>query len=815
MFMQLPSKADVVIVGGGIIGAAIAYHLPKVGIRDAVLLERKRLTSGTTWHAAGQISRLRPTPVLTELAKYGLELIPTLEEESGQETGYKSKDTYSIALSEDHLTLLKRTSAFGGYFGVDSRIVTPQELKEGWPLINTDGVLGALHFTETGQVNPVDYTMAFTKAAQRNGVRIFENTKVEALIKRGDRIVGVDTAAGVIEAKTVILASGMWTRDLARAVGVHIPLQAVEHAYIVTEPIPEIDPATPGLIVPEERCYYKEDAGKMLVGFFEEKGKAWSSRGIPETSEFDILPEDYQQYERELAAAVGRVPRLGTAGIKTFFVGAESFTADRRYLIGPAPEVKGLFVSAGFNSTGIMASAGMGKVVAEWIAKGNSPVDMHHFALTRNMPFQSNRHYIAERASETVGSWLNIPWAARQMTTGRGVRRSPIYDAQKATGAHFGEIAGFEVPLWYSKGGQLKLEPKFGKQPWFPIVREESLALRDDAGLIDQSGYGKFTVSGRDALKYLNRICAADIDVPVNKVVYTVWLNEKGGIEGDVTVTRTSEDEFLVVSNITYRRGDFARLKADVPAGASVSVQDVTNSFGMLAVMGPKSRTLLQELSDDDLSSERLPFSWSASIGLGHITVRAARITFVGELGYELMIPSEMCGYAYDLIADRGKQYSLRHAGSFSVNACRLERGYRLMGIDIDAGVNPLAAGLGFSIGWDKPSDFIGRGALESLRGKPMQSRLLQFALRGEDVPILLGDEVIWRNGQAVGITTSGDWGFRIDRSLGMGYVNCEDGVTKDWIEQGQFEIDFAGTRVMADAQVAPFYDPNGERTRL
>jgi 4-methylaminobutanoate oxidase (formaldehyde-forming) len=813
--MKLPSQADVVIVGGGIIGCAIAYHLSKVGVRGVVLLERKRLTSGTTWHAAGMIGRMQPTQALADLAKFGIENIRLLEEETEQVTGFKQNGGYTIALSEDRLTQLRRTCALGQHFGVRTRMVTPEELKEAWPLLNTDGIRGAIHFPETGQINPVDYTMAFAKGAQRHGASIFENTKVDALVKRGSRVIGVETTAGLIEAKTVVLACGMWTRGLARTIGVHVPLQAVEHAYIVTEPIPELDPRTSGLMIPEERSYYKEDAGKLLVGFFEESGNAWLSHGIPENFEFDSLPENYEHFERELTAASGRVPRLGTAGIKTFFVGPESFTADGRYLVGPAPEVQGLFISAGYNSSGIMSSAGMGKVVAEWIAKGNPPVDMHAFALTRNMPFQANRHYIAERSTETIGVWANIPWAGRQMMTGRGVRRMPLYNEQKAEGAYFGDIGGLEIPLWYANKGPLKFEFKFGKQDWYPILREESLAIRDDVGLIDQSGYGKFLVTGRDAVACLNRICAADVDVPAGKVVYTAWLNEEGGFEADLTVTRLSQEQFLIVTGFSHYWADLNWLSAKVASGAKVTVQDVSSAYGILAVMGPKSRSMLQSLSDDDLSNEKIPFGWSASMSLGHITVRATRVTFVGELGYELMIPADMCGYAHDLIAERGKRYALRRAGLFTVNACRLERGYRLMGIDMGADDTPLTAGLGFAVSWKKADDFIGRAALEKARGKPVQSRLLQFALRGDDVPVILGSEVIWRNGKSVGTTTSGSWGFRVDRSLGMGYVNCEDGVSKDWVGQGQFQIDFGGTRFAADAQLASFYDPLGERTRM
>lgn len=815
MAKHLPTAADVIIVGGGIIGTAIAYHLPKFGARNVVLLERKKLTSGTTWHAAGIIGRMRPARAQSDLMKYAMDLLRRLEDETGQATGFKQNGGYQIALNEDRLNLIRRSVSLAEYFGIPSRMVSREELKEVWPLLNVEDVLGAAHLPENGQVSPVDYTMALAKGARHGGVQIFEDTKVTGLVQKGDRIVGVETEYGAIEGKTVVLACGMWTRDLARTVGVNVPLHAAEHFYMVTEPIAGLNPKLPILVNLEERAYYKEDAGKLLVGLFEARGKSWGSHGIPDDFEFDSLPQDYEHYENELALAAKRIPSLETAGIQTFFVGPESFTADGRYLIGPAPEIKGLFVSAGFNSTGIMSSAGMGKVVGEWITTGNSPVDMHAFALSRTMPFQANRHFMEERVKESIGIWANMPWPGRQMISARGVRRLPLHNELMAAGARMGERVGWEFPLWFAPR-DLEFGYRMGRQDWYPFVRQECLAVRDAVALIDQSAYAKFLVSGPDALSVLNRISAAEIDVPLNKVVYTAWLNERGGFEADLTITRLGVDEFIVISGFADQRIDMVWMRDHLPEGADVVIQDVTSGYGLLAVMGPNSRALLQLFSDSDLSDKALPFGLSAESNLGHITARVSRVTFVGELGYEILVSTEMCGYLHDMLKARGDAFGLRYAGLFAVAACRLERGYRLMGLDIGADDTPIEAGLGFAVGWNKANDFIGREIVAAQRGKPTRSRLLQFSLGSdESTPILIGNEVIWRNDERVGTITTGGWGFRIEQSLGMGYVTADGGVTADWIKQGRFEIEIAKERFPATAQLTPFYDPTGERTKM
>jgi len=817
MTVRPPAKCDIVVVGGGIVGASIAYHLTKVGISDVVLLERRRLTCGTTWHAAGIIGRVRPSKAQSDLARYGASLFRDgLERETGQATGYRENGGFSIALDEARLELLQRTAASATSHGVAVRMVAPAELSEHCPLLNLEGVRGALWMQENGQVNPVDATMALAKGARIGGAQLFEDCEVTRILTRGDRVVGVATDQGEIEAHWVVLACGMWTRTLAKTVGVNVPLHAAEHFYLVTEPIAGLDPKTPTLVVLEERAYYKEDAGKILFGVFESRGKPWGSNAIPKDFAFDRLPEDHDHYEREIAMAMNRVPKLAEAGIKTFFVGPESFTPDGRYIIGPVPEKTGLFVAAGFNSSGIMSAAGMGKVAAGWLKDGLPAIDMHALAPARFAPFQGNRRYLFDRTVESLGIWANMPWPGRQMTTARGVRRLPLHDRHRADGAWFGERAGWEIPFWY--GSPAAPSWRMGRQDWYPAARRESIATRDAVALYDQSAYAKFLVEGRDASRLLNRVSANDIDREIGRVVYTPWLNDRGGIEADLTVTRLAEDRFLVVTGFGDHFADLMWLKRQIPEGAEVTTTDATNAYGLFGIMGPESRALLQGLSDSDLSNETLPFGRSMEIDLGYATIRASRVTFVGELGYELLVPADLCGYVFERLVEAGEAQRLSHAGLYAMAACRLERGYRLMGLDIGPEETPLDAGLGFAVAWNKPGGFIGRDALLTRRqaGPPAQ-RWVHVAVddRGEDTPILMGREVLWRDGERVGYLSSGGWGFRLERSLGLGYVRCPDADLRSWLEGGCFEVEVGAVRHAAKVQLEPFYDPTGARTRL
>lgn len=813
MGLSISSTADVVIVGGGIIGCALAYHLPRAGIQDVVLIERKKLTSGTTWHAAGAVGRLRPTRSGAELAKYAIDLLRCIEDETGQSTGFKQNGAYSVAVTRERLEVLRRSFTNATNLQIPVELISPEQLQERWPLLNIEGITGALHIPENGQVNPIDYTMALAIGAKQAGVRIFEDTAVTKLVKRGDRIIGVETEAGFIEAKTVVLACGMWTRELARSVGVSVPLQAAEHFYFVTEPIPELTAATPSLVIPDECSYWKEDAGKLLVGFFEVRGKAYAADGIPKTFEFDSLPVDLDQYADEMALAALRVPRLETTGVQTFFSGPESFTHDGRPFVGPAPEVGGLFISAGYNSHGIMSAAGMGKVVADWLANGNPAADMHEYALTRAKPFQATRRFMIERVTESIGLWSNMPWPGKQFSTARNICRLPLHHELTTAGAFFGNSGGWEVPLWYDRS-RSTIEYKLGRPDWFSHIEAESLAIRDAAALTDQSAYGKFRVHGRDALLLLQHVSANNMDVPLGKVVYTAWLNERGGFEADLTVTRVGDEDFLIVTGGSHARSDFHWLKKFVEPEMRVSIEDTTSSLALLSINGPESRNLISLLTHEDVSDAALPFGHSREIELGCVTARVSRVTYVGELGYEIMIPVEFAGYLYEQILGAGAGCDMRHAGLYTIASCRLERGYRLMGADLDAHQTPFEAGLGFAVDLSPHRQFVGRAAIEGRKGRPPIDRLVQFAIDRPEAPVMQGNEVIWRNGERVGLVTSGAWGFRIQRSLAMGYVSNKDGVSPKWIDEGNFEVEISAVKYPVVAQLASFYDPKGLRTR-
>ncbi|WP_374441420.1 FAD-dependent oxidoreductase [Stella sp.] len=815
MTASLPARADVVIVGGGIIGCSIAYHLTKLGIRDVVLLERRQLTCGTTWHAAGLIGQLRASRNMTELAKYTSDLLYELERETGQSTGFKQNGSVSVALNAERFHEMKRGASMAKMFGLAVDVIGPAEIKAKYPLLDLDGVVGGVFLPKDGQANPVDVTQAYAKGARMGGARIVEGVAVERILVEGGRAVGVRTAQGELRAGTVVLAGGMWSRALGAAVGVSLPLHAAEHFYIVTEALAGVPRDLPVLRVPDESAYYKEDAGKMLVGAFELVAKPWGMDGIPDDFAFDSLPPDMDHFEPILERAIGRLPILAEAGIQTWFNGPESFTPDDRYLLGETAEVRDLFVACGFNSIGIQSSGGVGKVLSEWIRDRHPPMDLADVDVRRMQPFQSNPRYLRDRTVETLGLLYAMHWPYRQVESARGTRRSPFHDRLVAAGACMGEMAGWERPNWFGEpGSRPEYEYSWGRQNWFAATAAECLAVRDRVALFDQSSFAKFLVEGPDALALLNRVSAADIDRPVGRVVYTQWLNARGGIEADLTVTRLAETRFLVVTSGAAQTRDRAWLEAQVPAQARVFVLDVTSGLPMLGLMGPRSRDLMARLTGEDMSNDAFPFATSREVGIGYATVRASRITYVGELGWELYVPAEYAAHVFDRIVAEGAEFGLGHAGYHAMNACRMEKGYRHWGHDIGGEDDPVAAGLGFAVAWDKPGGFVGRDALLRIReaGTPKR-RLVQFRL-ADDRPSLHHEEPVWRDGAIVGSTTSGMYGHRIGASLGMGYVANPDGVTAEWLAAGRFEVEVAWERHAATAQLAPFYDPKGVRIR-
>ncbi len=818
--MTLPSHANVVIVGGGVAGCSVAYHLTKLGVTDVLLLERKQLTCGTTWHAAGLVGQLRATRNLTELAKYTADLFHSLEAETGQATGFKQNGSISVAKTAERFEELKRGASMGKTFGLAIDVLTPGQIHERWPLLEVSDIVGGVFLPKDGQTNPIDTTLALAKGAKQRGARILEHTPVTRILVERGRAIGVETAEGEIRADTVVLCGGMWSHRLAAQAGAAVPLHAAEHFYIVTEPIAGLPSNLPVLRVQDECAYYKEDAGKILMGCFEPVAKPWGMGGIPEDFCFDSLPEDQEHFEPILEAAVRRVPALATAGIQLFFNGPESFTPDDRYYVGETPEIRDLFVATGFNSVGIAASGGAGKVLAQWVVDRRPPLDLSDVDVRRVMPFQANRRYLHDRTVETLGLLYAMHWPYYQYRSARNARRTPLHDRLVASGACMGETAGWERPNWFAApGSEPRYEYSYGRQNWFEATRAECQAVRERVALFDQCCFAKFLVQGPDAMALLNRLSTANVDVTPGRVVYTQWLNDRGGIEADLTITRLSAEEFMVVTSAICQTRDHAWLRRNIAEGSARGcwVTDVTAGIAMLGVMGPNSRALLESVSGADLSNAVHPFGFSREIEIGYARVRASRITYVGELGWELYMSAEHCLDVYERLLEAGKAFGLTHAGYHAMAACRIEKGYRHWSHDIADEDTPLESGLAFTVAWDKPGGFIGREALLEQRERgSLAKRLVQVMLEDDSstAPLLYHEEPIVRDGLIVGSIKSGAFGFRLGKSIGMGYVHCPEGVTGEWLQSGRWEVEVACARHGARVQLAPWYDPKNERIK-
>ena len=807
----LPKKARAVIVGGGVIGCSIAYHLGKLDWTDTVLLERRQLTSGTTWHAAGLIGQLRASINMTKLARYTSDLYGGLEEETGQATGYRKSGSISIATTEGRLEELKRNASMAKVFNLPVSVLDTEEIAERYPLINTDDVLGGIHIPSDGYGNAVDISQALAKGARSSGVQIFQDTKVDKIRHDGRKITGVSTSHGNIDADYVVICGGMWSRDLAASVGVNIPLHACEHYYVLFESVAGLHPELPVLRDYDAYAYYKYDAGKLLVGAFEPQSRPWGMDGIAEDFCFDEIAGDFEHFEPVLEDAMHRMPALADAGIQKFFCGPESFTPDVRYHLGEAPELENCFVAAGMNSIGLQSAGGIGKVVAQWMRDGVPPEDLWEVDVRRNMPFQGNRKYLRERVSESLGLLYATHWPFRQYETARGVRKSAVHDRLVAVGACHGEAYGWERPNWYApKGVKAEYEYSYGRQNWFEHSAAEHRAVRERVGLFDQSSFAKFRLEGRDASIVLNNVSANDVDVSVGRIVYTQWLNDNGGIETDLTVTRIAGDCYLIVTAAETEVRDFNWLKKHIPTDAACVLTNVTSAMGVISVMGPRSRELLQSITPADLSHKAFPFATSRQIELSYALVRASRITFVGELGWELYIPTEFMLGVYDEIVLAGKNFDLVHAGYHALNSLRMEKGYRHWSHDITDEDTPLEAGLYFALKFDKPGGFIGRDALLKQKERGLTRQLVQFRLN-DALPLLYHNEPIWRGKDIVGHITSAAYGHTLGGSVGLGYVHGLDGNSP--VGDG-YAIEVAGERFAAEASLSPMYDPKNEKIR-
>jgi glycine cleavage system T protein len=813
---NIPSHARVVIIGGGISGCSVAYHLAKLGWKDIVLLERKQLTSGTTWHAAGLIGQLRASQNMTRLAKYSADLYVKLEAETGIATGMRQNGSITVALTHERKEEIYRQATLARAFDVDVNEISPQEVKALYPHLNINDVVGAVHLPLDGQCDPANIAMALAKGARQLGAKIIENVKVTAVHDKDGRVTGVsweqNGEQGTIDTDQVVNCGGMWGRDLAARSGVTLPLHACEHFYIVTEAIENLS-RLPVLRVPDECAYYKEDAGKMLLGAFEPVAKPWGMNGIREDFCFDQLPEDFDHFEPILEKAVNRMPMLETAGIHTFFNGPESFTPDDRYYLGEAPEMKGYWVAAGYNSIGISSSGGAGFALAQWMNDGEPPFDLWEVDIRRAQPFQKNRAYLKERVTETLGLLYADHFPYRQVATSRGIRRSPLHEHLKARGAVFGEVAGWERANWFATEGQEReYRYSWKRQNWFENQKEEHLAVRKGVGLFDMTSFGKIRAEGRDALQFLQRVCANQMNVAPGRIVYTQMLNSKGGIESDLTITRLSETAFfLVVPGATLQR-DLAWLRNKLKADEFVVITDITASESVLVLMGPKARDVIQRISPNDFSNEVFPFGTAQEIEIGMGLARAHRVTYVGELGWELYVSTDQTAHVFEAIEEAGRESSLKLCGLHTLDSCRIEKGFRHFGHDITDEDHVLEAGLGFAVKTNK-GDFIGRDAVVKRKEEGLERRMLQFKLRDPE-PLLFHNEALVRDGKIVSIITSGNYGHFLGGAIGMGYVPCK-GETEEEVLASTYDVEVAGKRFAADASIRPMYDPKSERTKL
>ena len=813
---NIPSQAQIVIIGGGVIGCSIAYHLTKLGRKDVILLERHELTSGTTWHAAGLIVTPTNHEVAVEISTYTRELLKTLEKETGQSTGFKEIGYLQLACTPDWLEERRRLAVSVRRQGVNYEEISPTEVKKMWPLANTKDILAGFYTPEDGRANPVEVARAYAKGAKMGGARIFEGTEVIGINKKYGQVTGVITNKGEIKAEIVVNCAGLWGRKLGKMAGVNVPLQAAEHYYLLTESIEGVHPNLPIIEDFERFTYIREEVGGLMVGFFEPVAAPWGVNGIPKDFAFGEINPDWDRMMPYVDIAMERVPILKETGVRKFFCGPESFTPDGGPLLGEAPELNNFFVAAGLNSLGILQSGGVGRIMAQWIVDGYCPVEAQDIDIARCFPFQGNQKYLTDRTVEALGLQYKLFYPNFAVESARNIRKTAIHDRLAKAGAYFTEGMGWEIPDWYApKGREAKIKKySWGRQNWFEYLAAEHKACREDVILMDVTSMSKFLVQGRDAEKVLNQICANDVAVPVGKVVYTQWLNERGGIEADLTVTRLAEDKYFIVSAGDFYTHDLMWLKKHIPYDAHAFVTDVTSGYTLINIQGPKSRELIKRLTSADVSREAFPYMSAQEIDINYALVQTLRVTYEGELGFELYVPTEFSAHVYDSVLEAGQDLGLKHAGFQALNSLRIEKAYREYGHDMDNTDTPLEAGLGFAVKFDKPDGFIGRDAL--LRHKEsghLKYRMVQFLLE-DPKPLLHGDESIYRDGNLVGHLETGTYGFTLGGAMGMGFVNHEENASNEFINSGAYEIDFAGQRYPAKASLQPMYDPLNERVR-
>ncbi len=809
-----PAAASVVIIGGGIVGCSTAYHLARMGVEGVVLVEKAKLTSGSTFHAAGLVGQLRSNANVTQLLKYSVDLYDSLESQTGLATGWKQNGGLRLACNEDRMIELKRQATTAHSFGLDMEILSAREAHELWPLMDVSDVVGAAFLPTDGQANPQDITQSLAKGARDAGVSIVEDCTITGVSVTNGRVTGVATDRGDIQADVVVNCAGQWAREVGRMAGVNVPLVSVEHQYVVTEQVDGTVATLPTLRDPDRLVYFKEEVGGLVMGGYERNPKPWAVDGLPKGFSFKLLAPDYEHFQQHMDQATARVPALSSTGIKELINGPESFTPDGDFILGESPEVAGFFVGAGFNAFGIAAGGGAGKALAEWIIEGEAPMDLWVVDIRRFGSHHEDEAWVRSRTLESYGRHYTIGWPHEEHESGRPERRSPLYDDLKNSGACFGEKLGWERSNWFAVAGEQPEDAyAFGRQNWFDAVGQEHRAVRERVGVFDQTSFAKFLLTGKDAAKALGWICSNRIDKPVGSLTYTQMLNRRGGIECDLTVARIAEDQFYIVTGTGFATHDFSWIERHIASDLDAVLTDVTSSRATLSVMGPRSRELLSSVTDDDLTNAGFPFGTCRHISIGGIAVLALRVTYVGELGWELHIPTDSALDVYRSLIDAGKAFGLVNAGYRAIESLRLEKGYRAWGSDIGPDYTPYEAGLGWAVKLESETDFLGKRALEARRPQPLVRRLATFTV-DDPGTTLLGRESIYRNGDPVGWLSSGGWGYTVEENIGMGYVRHDDGVTSDFLMDAEYELEIATERVPCSIHRAPLYDPDMNRIR-
>jgi len=810
--MTLPSSSKVVIIGGGIIGCSTAYHLAQMG-HEVLLLEKAKFTSGSTWHAAGLVGQLRSNANITQLLGYSIDLYNKLEAETGLATGWKMNGGLRLACNQERWTEVRRQATTAHSFGLDMQLLTAKEAQALWPLMDISDVVGAAFLPTDGQASPSDITQALAKGARSHGAALVENTPVTDILTDKGCITGVRTAAGDVLCKKLVLCCGQWTRELAKTIGVTVPLVSIEHQYMITEPF-DVPTDLPTLRDPDRLTYYKEEVGGLIMGGYEPNGIPWAEKGIPESFDFQLLESNFDHFEQLVELALPRVPQLESVGVKQLINGPESFTPDGNFILGEAPEMQNVFIGAGFNAFGIASGGGAGMALAEWVANGQPPYDLWAVDIRRFGRPHTDIDWVRSRTLEAYGKHYTMAWPSEEHHSARPSRRSPLYDRLKNSGAVFGEKLGWERPNWFAQNGEQAQDIyTFNKPNWHEAVGREHKAAREAAVLIDQTSFAKFILTGPDAQAALQWIAANNVDKPVGSIIYTQMLNDKGGIECDLTCVRTALNEYYIVTGTGYATHDFDWIKRNIPDDLHAQLVDVTSSNAVLSLFGPKARTILESITSDDVSNHAQPFATANRMGIAGCPVLAMRITYVGELGWELHLPTEYALTVYEAIHKAGAALGLQNAGYRVIETLRLEKGYRAWSSDIGPDHTPDEAGLGWAVKMKSNIPFKGRDAVAAQRKTGVKKILATFTTDANTM--LSGRETIYRNGQRCGWLSSGGYGHYLGQSIGLGYIRCEEVIDRNYVLNGEYELEVATTRVPAQVTLEPLFDPEMKRVKV